>query len=81
MRTREGYRLTLTQVSRLKTCCMTTDAAPDLHGQTDPRFEPVRLAVAKQLGTGAEVGMSIVVDLDGERVVDLWGGHRDAARS
>ncbi|WP_231498043.1 serine hydrolase domain-containing protein [Pseudonocardia halophobica] len=28
-----------------------------------------------------EVGASVAVDLDGETVVDLWGGHRDEGRT
>ncbi|MBP2335006.1 CubicO group peptidase (beta-lactamase class C family) [Saccharothrix coeruleofusca] len=50
-------------------------------GTTSASFEPVRDAVADQLRRGAEVGLSLVVDVDGEKVVDLWGGHRDAART
>ncbi|WAL64684.1 serine hydrolase [Amycolatopsis cynarae] len=53
----------------------------ELNGTVSAPFEPVRDAVAAQLRAGAEVGLSLVVDLDGDRVVDLWGGHRDAART
>ena len=53
----------------------------DVHGHTDPAFDPVRAAVQQQLDLQAEVGVSVVVDVDGERVVDLWGGHRDEART
>jgi CubicO group peptidase (beta-lactamase class C family) len=60
---------------------MTSYEAVEVHGDLDPTFDPVRGAVQEQLGTGAEVGVSLVVDLDGERVVDLWGGHRDASRT
>lgn len=49
-------------------------------GRCDARFEPVRDALAEQLGSGNELGASIVVDLDGETVVDLWGGWRDPGR-
>ena len=31
--------------------------------------------------TGAEVGAAIAVDIDGELVVDIWGGHADAAKT
>jgi CubicO group peptidase (beta-lactamase class C family) len=41
----------------------------------------VRDALAEQLASGNELGASIVVDLDGETVVDIWGGWRDAERS
>ena len=60
---------------------MTSPEARDVHGHVDPAFDPVRLSVEQQLKAGAEVGVSIVVDLDGDRVVDLWGGHRDEART
>jgi CubicO group peptidase (beta-lactamase class C family) len=40
----------------------------------------VRDALAEQLD-GDEVGASIAVDLDGETVVDIWGGSRDAERT
>ncbi|WP_040799235.1 EstA family serine hydrolase [Nocardia higoensis] len=53
----------------------------ELNGTVGAAFEPVRDAVAEQLRSGAEVGLSLVVDVDGEKVVDLWGGHRDAART
>jgi CubicO group peptidase (beta-lactamase class C family) len=53
----------------------------ELNGTVGAGFDPVREAVEGQLRGGAEVGLSLVVDLDGDRVVDLWGGHRDAARA
>jgi CubicO group peptidase (beta-lactamase class C family) len=53
----------------------------ELHGSVNAPFEPVRDAVEKQLRAGTEVGLSLAVDVDGERVVNLWGGHRDAART
>ncbi|MCO1597732.1 beta-lactamase family protein [Micromonospora sp. RHAY321] len=53
----------------------------ELNGTVSPTFEPVRDAVEAQLRSGAEVGLSLVVDVDGQQVVDLWGGHRDVART
>ena len=53
----------------------------DLSGSCDARFAPVRDALAEQLASGNELGASIVVDLDGDTVVDLWGGWRDAERT
>ncbi|WP_428366856.1 serine hydrolase domain-containing protein [Mycolicibacterium sp.] len=53
----------------------------ELHGTVHPSFQPVADAVAAQLRAGTETGLSLAVDLDGEPVVDLWGGHRDAART
>jgi CubicO group peptidase (beta-lactamase class C family) len=51
------------------------------NGTVSAPFEPVRDAVADQLRGGAEVGLSLVVDVDGQQVVNLWGGHRNAART
>ncbi len=52
-----------------------------VEGVCAPRFAPVQAALASRLGSGAELGASLVVDIDGECVVDVWGGHRDAART
>ena len=52
----------------------------EVHGSCDDRFSGVREALARQLD-GDELGASIAVDLDGETVVDLWGGYRDEERT
>ena len=52
----------------------------EVHGSCDERFAGVREALAQQLD-GDELGASIAVDLDGETVVDLWGGYRDLERT
>ena len=52
----------------------------DVSGKADKRFEPVRDALAGHLASGNELGASIVVDIGGETVVDIWGGWRDADR-
>ena len=51
----------------------------EVYGEHDERFEGVRAALERNL-EGEELGASIAVDLDGETVVDIWGGFRDAAR-
>ncbi|EXG82670.1 EstA family serine hydrolase [Cryptosporangium arvum] len=53
----------------------------EVHGHVDNRFSAVSDALAKNLADGVEVGASLVVDIGGETVVDIWGGHRDAART
>jgi CubicO group peptidase (beta-lactamase class C family) len=50
----------------------------DVSGSCDARFEPVKDALAARLESGEELGASIVVDVDGDTVVDIWGGWRDA---
>lgn len=49
----------------------------DIDGMCDERFAAVREALAANLDSGAELGASIVVDLDGAIAVDLWGGSAD----
>ncbi len=41
-------------------------------------FEPVRAAFEKNLRRRGEIGAALVVRYQGRRVVDLWGGLRDA---
>lgn len=50
-------------------------------GHTLPEFEPVREVFEENFARGLEVGASLCIYLDGERVVDLWGGHQDLDRT
>ncbi|MBE1591134.1 serine hydrolase domain-containing protein [Nonomuraea angiospora] len=43
----------------------------------DPRFSRVREVFERQLADGSELGAAFAVHLDGELVVDLWGGVAD----
>ncbi|MDR2280261.1 MAG: beta-lactamase family protein, partial [Gordonia sp. (in: high G+C Gram-positive bacteria)] len=52
-----------------------------IHGTCDPRFDALRDEFAARLDSGEELGASVCVMLDGEAVVDLWGGHADADRT
>jgi CubicO group peptidase (beta-lactamase class C family) len=52
-----------------------------LQGQLDARFEPLRDVLADGLGSGADCGLSLVVDVDGQTVADVWGGFADEART
>lgn len=54
---------------------------PEIHGHCDPRFELVRDAFAANFAIAGEVGASCALTVDGEFVVDLWGGHADAAKT
>jgi CubicO group peptidase (beta-lactamase class C family) len=54
---------------------------PIVQGESAPRFAAVREAFEKSFAAGEEVGASFAAFLDGAPVVDLWGGHADAARS
>ena len=55
--------------------------APHLEGHCDPRFAAVREAFAENFRARGELGAAVTVTLDGETVVDLWGGWADAART
>jgi CubicO group peptidase (beta-lactamase class C family) len=50
----------------------------EVQGRCDARFEALRGVFGEQLESGNEVGASIVVDVEGRTVVDIWGGWRDA---
>ncbi len=52
-----------------------------IEGEFEERFSGVADALARNLEQGLDVGASVAVVLDGEPVVDIWGGYRDAARS
>ena len=49
----------------------------EVGGHCDARFTPVREAFTANLDRGLDTGASVAVALDGELVVDLWGGSRD----
>jgi CubicO group peptidase (beta-lactamase class C family) len=53
----------------------------DIEGTCDERFSAVRSALQRNVDSGAELGVSLVIDLDGEIAADLWGGYRDEART
>jgi hypothetical protein len=52
-----------------------------IHGHCDARFDKLRAALADNIAAGAEVGACLTIDIDGEAVVDIWGGFADAART
>ncbi|MFH9491156.1 MULTISPECIES: serine hydrolase domain-containing protein [Streptomyces] len=52
-----------------------------IHGHCDPRFTAVRDAFAGNFAVHDELGAAVTVLLDGEPVVDLWGGWADADRT
>jgi CubicO group peptidase (beta-lactamase class C family) len=56
-------------------------ASGSLHGQLDARFEPLRDVLEDGLGSGADCGLSLTVDIDGQTVVDVYGGFADEART
>ncbi|GAA2669597.1 serine hydrolase domain-containing protein [Streptomyces lunalinharesii] len=55
--------------------------AATVNGRCAPGFEGVRSAFERNFREHREIGAALAVTLDGERVVDLWGGRADAAGS
>ncbi|MCK7625530.1 beta-lactamase family protein [Streptomyces sp. RS10V-4] len=53
--------------------------AATVNGHCAPGFEGVRAAFERNFRAHREVGAAVAVTLDGEPVVDLWGGRADAA--
>jgi CubicO group peptidase (beta-lactamase class C family) len=52
-----------------------------VHGLVAPGFEPVAAAFAENLQRRGDLGAAFAAVVEGELVVDLWGGFTDAARS
>jgi CubicO group peptidase (beta-lactamase class C family) len=53
----------------------------DIGGTCDDRFSALRQAFAAGLDGPSELGASVAVTVDGELVVDMWGGWADADRT
>jgi CubicO group peptidase (beta-lactamase class C family) len=51
-----------------------------IEGDCDERFARVREAFAANFADQDEIGAAVCVRVGGRCVVDLWGGHADAAR-
>jgi CubicO group peptidase (beta-lactamase class C family) len=56
-------------------------AIGEIQGTCDEQFLAVREAFQKNFDDGLDVGASVAVYLEGELVVDLWGGFADQART
>jgi CubicO group peptidase (beta-lactamase class C family) len=52
----------------------------EVHGTADAKLEGIRDVLAERLDAD-ELGASIVVDVDGETLLDIWGGWCDEART
>lgn len=57
------------------------NARMNIDGSCDPRFAGVREAFAACFAQRLEHGGGVSVVVHGKTVVDLWGGHADAART
>jgi CubicO group peptidase (beta-lactamase class C family) len=49
----------------------------DIQGKCDERFKGVSDVLAANLDRGVDVGASVAVTVEGELVVDIWGGYAD----
>lgn len=52
-----------------------------LGGTCSARFDPLRELFAAKLASGEDLGASLALNIDGEMVVNLWGGWADQART
>jgi len=52
-----------------------------VHGSSQDRFAHVRDVMAASLESGADVGASFCATIDGETVIDIWGGWADEAKT
>ncbi|MCC6437741.1 MAG: beta-lactamase family protein [Acidimicrobiales bacterium] len=55
------------------------DTTSPIDGHCDDGFDLVREAFLSNFEDGGDVGASVAIAIDGKLVVDLWGGHLDAA--
>ena len=58
-----------------------SDHPTPLSGTCSARFEPLRELFAVKLESGEDLGASLAFNIDGEMVVDLWGGWADEGRT
>ena len=58
-----------------------SDHPTALGGTCSARFDPVRELFAAKLESREDLGASVALNIDGEMVVDLWGGWADEART
>lgn len=48
-----------------------------VHGSCDSRFKKIERFLQSYINSGEELGASFVVNINGENVVDIWGGYAD----
>lgn len=53
----------------------------EIQGTCDARFGAMADLLSANIDSGADVGASVAVTLDGEMVVDIWGGWADEAKA
>ena len=48
-----------------------------INGFSDPKFNKLRDVYEKNFHEELDIGSSLGISLNGEIVVNLWGGHKD----
>ena len=56
-------------------------ASSQVEGTCDPKFEAMREILQRNLDSGADLGASVAVVVEGQPVVDLWGGWADTEQT
>ncbi|UPL03636.1 hypothetical protein LCI18_014570 [Fusarium solani-melongenae] len=52
-----------------------------VYGKCDSKFREVQVLLKQFIESGKELGASITVNVDGEEVVDIWGGYANESRT
>lgn len=53
----------------------------EIHGSSDSRFSSLSDILSDSIDSGDDVGASVSITIDGETVVDIWGGWADEAKT
>ena len=53
----------------------------EIHGYCDERFGALREEFERNFTDRGDVGASFAATVEGEMIVDLWGGYRNESRS
>ena len=53
----------------------------EVHGTCDDRFKELRDVFTAQIESGDDLGASLALTIDGEPLVDVWGGWVDQAQT
>ena len=53
----------------------------EIKGTCDEKFKPLSDILSAQLDSGADLGASVALVIEGEPVVDIWGGWADEAQT
>ena len=52
-----------------------------VNGYCDPKFIELREYFEESINSKFELGAAISIEIEGESVINLWGGYQDANRS